>query len=433
MTVRQQQSGMSPALRRRGQTLPDLLFVSAESLAVDVLGGVLTRERVRAVTKEASEQLNVPAAVARRGLYMLVARNPGLLSVESAAALEAQVSAFALFAPVSHTSLWLLDGDGEACVARAGAVVPARQLRRIVQRVVEGAKPRAGPEKTLAAVPILRWDRPWGALVFEPTPRASGRAREYAEDAADALAPLVERRLLLGETLQAAEPLLRGADRRIARLGFDIHDGPLQDLSLLLAELSVFERQAQKLVEDPVARRILERRIADLRAITQEAGDDLREIVSAVCVDIGSLYGTLERAVNHFERRSGIAAKLVIEGDVDATTHSQRIALGRVAEEALANIREHSRASHVDILLRRKAGLLELRVIDDGRGFNVGRAMRRATRDRRIGLVAMNERVSLLGGRLEIVSRPGGPSTVSAYLPAWAPVDATADSGRAPA
>src|SRR5436305_1211990 len=60
-------------------------------------------------------------------------------------------------------------------------------------------------------------------------------------------------------------------------------------------------------------------------------------------------------------------------------------------------------------------------VADDGPGFDVEEALACAVRDGRVGLMGMMERVRLLGGTCEIESRPGGPTTISAFVPAWRP------------
>jgi signal transduction histidine kinase len=61
-------------------------------------------------------------------------------------------------------------------------------------------------------------------------------------------------------------------------------------------------------------------------------------------------------------------------------------------------------------------------ITDNGRGFDVERTLVKAARNGRLGLVGMSERVRLLGGRFDVQSRPGGPTTVSVVLPAWRPV-----------
>jgi len=65
---------------------------------------------------------------------------------------------------------------------------------------------------------------------------------------------------------------------------------------------------------------------------------------------------------------------------------------------------------------------VEARVFDNGHGFDLESALMRAARQGRVGLVAMNERVRLLGGQCRIDSQPGGPTIVSVALDRWLPV-----------
>ena len=62
-----------------------------------------------------------------------------------------------------------------------------------------------------------------------------------------------------------------------------------------------------------------------------------------------------------------------------------------------------------------------MEIRDDGRGFTVETAEPNGEPRDGIGLVGMRERMRLLGGRLELASRPGGPTTVIARVPRWAP------------
>jgi signal transduction histidine kinase len=74
-------------------------------------------------------------------------------------------------------------------------------------------------------------------------------------------------------------------------------------------------------------------------------------------------------------------------------------------------------------------------VTDNGRGFDVERTLVQAARKGRLGLVGMSERVRLLGGRFDLQSSLGGPTTISAIIPRWRPMEAEteAESGSSPA
>jgi signal transduction histidine kinase len=93
------------------------------------------------------------------------------------------------------------------------------------------------------------------------------------------------------------------------------------------------------------------------------------------------------------------------------------IACFRVAQEALTNVARHARARQVWLDLHLLGPRLELRVRDDGIGFDVGAARGQAVSGASLGLLGMQERVSLLGGRCEVQSRPGAGTEVAAGFP----------------
>ena len=124
---------------------------------------------------------------------------------------------------------------------------------------------------------------------------------------------------------------------------------------------------------------------------------------------------------------------VAVAGETDTLSTSQQIALLNIIQEALSNIREHARASAVQIRVCVDHDGVYAKVVDDGRGFELESTLMRAAREGRIGLLAMNERVRLLGGRCRIDSRPGGPTTVSVALQRWLPLSAGAQLSGASA
>jgi PAS domain S-box-containing protein len=89
----------------------------------------------------------------------------------------------------------------------------------------------------------------------------------------------------------------------------------------------------------------------------------------------------------------------------------------RVAQEAITNVARHSNAQTVRVTVRREAAELHLAVEDDGAGFDVDAARERASRGHSLGLLGMEERATLAGGRIEIISRPGHGTRVVARFP----------------
>ena len=89
----------------------------------------------------------------------------------------------------------------------------------------------------------------------------------------------------------------------------------------------------------------------------------------------------------------------------------------RIAQEALTNVLRHAEASNVWVDVRRNGEQLHLSLGDDGRGFDVAAARQRATEGESLGLINMQERASLVGGRIEVTSRPGQGTVVDVFLP----------------
>lgn len=89
----------------------------------------------------------------------------------------------------------------------------------------------------------------------------------------------------------------------------------------------------------------------------------------------------------------------------------------RIAQEALTNIVRHAKARNVSVLLERAADRVVVIIEDDGCGFDVGVVMKNSARERRLGLLGMEERVALVGGSLTIESTPGQGTTVYVRIP----------------
>jgi signal transduction histidine kinase len=220
----------------------------------------------------------------------------------------------------------------------------------------------------------------------------------------------------------AHEPGLAAANERLlVRLGFDLHDGPLQQVHALAQDLRLLREQVLALTGSEY-REPLVGRFGDLEAQLTELHQDLRDLAHSL-EPRSLLQQPLPRAVARelktMSRRTGIAATIEREGSFDALTASQQIALLRVLQEALSNIRQHSGASavHVDLFEDGEGVRMEIR--DDGHGFDPDAVVPDEEGRSGIGVVGMRERLRLLGGRLELESTRGGPTVVRAILPRW--------------
>jgi len=93
----------------------------------------------------------------------------------------------------------------------------------------------------------------------------------------------------------------------------------------------------------------------------------------------------------------------------------------RMLHEALTNVRQHSRATEVRVSATVRNSHVRARVEDNGRGFDVRRALSRCGERSTLGLAGMKARAELLGGSCDIRSAAGGPTVISFALPRWEP------------
>jgi signal transduction histidine kinase len=341
-------------------------------------------------------------------LYALVARDARMHELAPARALQAQLGALLLIAPFTDVSLWLLLANGRLrCLEHLGARTPSRRIRQAAFDALEGIPPRTvGQRVRIHAVPVTVHGQTRAALVVRS---AAGQEPSiaYAEEGAQALAPTLGRQILL-DRLAAQQGLLEAAERRVTRVGLDLHDGPLQRVSLLMGEIADMRRRL----------RVYEEQLRDQEQVARSLDDQLRRLIRALPPTSvrRELDVVLKRQIRASTRDSDLAVRVSVRGAAWPTTQSQRIALARVVQEALANVREHSHATSAEVSLTYGRSAVTLRVADNGRGFDPSARAGKARADR-LGLSAMAERIQLLDGVFEIESQPGGPTVVSVVLP----------------
>jgi signal transduction histidine kinase len=357
---------------------------------------------------------------ARLGREMLLAAR--MLQLPDGISLEAELMLLLSLGDFRAVSLWTMWPSGDLRhIAHAGEFDPeGMQTRRLARRVFnkELMPPDAGG--AVAGLMVERGDGEDAALVALGPTAASPENRYLLESAAGMLAAMLERKELLarggGEDLLALE----ATERRLARVRFDLHDGPQQDVILLAEDLALFRTQLESVIEGHTHGHRLLGRLEDLQARLVALDGDLRRVyvsVKSPFLQAEPLPDALAQITDDFASRTHIDPDVQLKGDFSKLTDSQQIALLSLIREALSNVREHSEATNVEIAVSASGDALEATVTDDGNGFDPEVTLVRAAREGHLGLVGMHERVRLLGGRTQIDSRPGGPTVISISLP----------------
>jgi len=229
-------------------------------------------------------------------------------------------------------------------------------------------------------------------------------------------APLLERaiRYALQQKqirADAAEARQRLADSREAgqlHLAQKLHEGPLQDLIGLRFHLGVVLSSLQ----DEAAKVQL--------TFVQDNLQTAIEAVRSFCVDLRPPALTpfgLEKAIRAYIRRFQLQfpqlnVMMDLDSDEQRLPERIRLALYRIFQQALDNVARHAQANHMRISLRLTAEEVQLKVIDDGIGFEPPHQWIDFARKGRMGLLDARERAEAIGGRLEVNSAPGAGTMI---------------------
>jgi signal transduction histidine kinase len=383
------------------------------------------RDEAERIISKLALLLDLSADSVALQLFLGAARAPQLHDLPPAVALQTQLRLLLALAPIEEISLWTKGSDGRTvCLAEDGATTQTRRFRVVATHALEGVPAQSGSRGTILGAPVQRWDTPWAALVARTRIENRETVGIYLAEAAAAMSPVVERELVLERSAARERSLVSASERRLGRLAFDLHDGALQHIAAFGADLFLVRRQLSGLL--PAESEALGvSRINDLESRIWELDRVLRELAHSL--EPGSLVRRpLPRVISDevaaFTERTGIPVQQRIQGDFTDMTVSQKIALIRVVQEALTNIREHANAARVRIVITSRSGRVDARVEDDGIGFHVARTLLDGAQRGRLGLVGGSERIRLLGGKFDVRSKPGGPTTVSLSLPRWRPL-----------
>ena len=208
--------------------------------------------------------------------------------------------------------------------------------------------------------------------------------------------------------------LLGAQEEERRRVAYEVHDGLAQVAVAAHQNLQAFARRYAPETEQ--GRRELDRILGQVRTTVSDARRVIANLRPTALDDLG-----LAAAISlEVERLNEEGYQVDCEehlGD-ESLPREIEIALFRVAQEALTNIRKHAETKWLKIELRRRDAEVYLGVRDCGRGFDPAALETLGSRPgERFGIAGMRERVGMLGGELEIKSRPEVGTSIAATIP----------------
>jgi len=239
--------------------------------------------------------------------------------------------------------------------------------------------------------------------------RAEEMLNEYAE-----------RLLALSHRLLEAQE--RQSRRRIAR---ELHDEIGQSLTAMKSNLQAMQCLSKE--------RSYGLDLEECIVIVDKVLDQIRNLSLDLRPSMLDDLGLVAALRWHIDRQAQLTG-LNVKFDADplqVRLHPDlEIVCFRIAQEALTNVVRHAQAQKVHIELRQGGTELELVIRDDGVGFDVHAAQKRAMYGESLGLLGMQERARLVGGQIKIESTPMCGTTIRAHLPLTLPLSAGRRSNR---
>lgn len=265
--------------------------------------------------------------------------------------------------------------------------------------------------RSLLAVSLATTEE-WSGRLYLFDPTLAGNREEalrFLQELVRQVGLAVSNVYLLARLRQRA-----GAIER-ARVARELHDGAVQSLISVEMQVDVLRRRAAQQPGQVVPE------LGRIQQILREEALKLRDLMQQMkplVVDSKTLVAFLENAVSKFQRETGISARFTCEeATLDLPSKVCR-ELARILQEALVNVRKHSRAGHVVVQLRAAGDDYRLVIQDDGVGFEFsGRLSTTEMENQHKGPVVIRERTRSIEGELTVESVPGRGSRLEVVVP----------------
>ncbi|AEE91838.1 DegS sensor signal transduction histidine kinase [Tepidanaerobacter acetatoxydans Re1] len=235
---------------------------------------------------------------------------------------------------------------------------------------------------------------------------ALGFLKGDLKDMSGHISDINERRNLAAKIIKAQEE----ERQRVAR---DIHDGPAQTLANIVIQTDICERLMERDLNEA------KKELNQLKKIVRSSLQELRKIIFNLrpsSLDNLGLQAVTKRYCEEFQEETGIRTEFRFFGDKTRLGSEIEVTIFRLIQEALTNVKKHSKAKNCIVKLEFGDGKANLVIADDGVGFEVS-TKDSSDSEQHFGIMTIKERVALVDGSFNIESEPGQGTKLFATIP----------------
>ncbi len=309
--------------------------------------------------------------------------------------------------------------------------VVLNRLSELPDTTFRRAFERHGVTSTVA-VPIEFDGVVFGCLSFVQTRREAVWTRELVAQfkmVAQVIANALARKQADEQRQELSGLLINAEESERTRVARELHDDFSQRIAMLAVDLEMLPKDMGEV--SPGARK----RMTGLFTLATEIGADLHSLshrLHSSTLDCLGLVDALEALCEEFAMQNEIDADFTHDDVPDELPPDIALCLFRIVQESLRNVKKHSQAFNVTVHVAGTSSDLDLSITDDGVGFNLDSAAKRVG----LGLRSMQERIRLVGGRIQVSSEERKGTRIEVHIPLQqgaeeTPSNQTADLERA--
>ncbi len=257
-----------------------------------------------------------------------------------------------------------------------------------------------------------RIGRTMSVLALVPEGYAPGGSTGHKRHNSTPLTPVPEMSEDMVAEKHATAQVIEAQENERLRVSRQIHDGPAQTMTNLVLRAEICERLLD--MDTTRAKAELSGLKSAVNNTLQETRRFIFDLRPMILDDLG-LEPTLRRYIQQFTENHKIEAGVTINGLNGRLPGQLEVAVFRIVQEALTNVKQHAHANHAQVTIEGNEDSIQVTVEDDGAGFNMDEAKLRDPK--RSGLSLMRQRAEMFGGQITFDTAPGRGTRVITTLP----------------